>query len=256
MGIAGERDRLAALLPPPAQDLGVQRHPGVDLEDLPRLGQSAQHEPVLLLEITRVMRPGVLRPVADRVVDMGEDLEGVEPGDQHGGLGQVGAQDPGRVLVAEAVGELDEAGPGRRGVHRGEHAVEAARTEQGGRPVRMPVGFAQLDAGQDTEAGKALTAAVKAAQVAVEVERRRGQHAVADPGLPVVRHQPEQVGPEGPGGEVGVLGERHRRQADLHRAPAGALHRPGQGIPGPLAVHVAVGGQGDGSGFRRWLSHG
>jgi hypothetical protein len=188
VGIAGEGDRLAALLPPPAQDLGVQRHPGVDLEDLPRLGQGAQHEPVLILEITRVMRPGVLRPVADRVVDVGEDLEGVEPGDQRGGLGQVRAQDPGRVLVAEAVGDLGEAAPGRRGVHRGEHPVEAARTEQGDGPVRMPVGFAQLDAGQDPQAGKALTAAVKAAEVAVEVERRRGQHPVADPGLPVVRH--------------------------------------------------------------------
>jgi len=60
----------------------------------------------------------------------------------------------------------------------------------------MPVRFAQLDPGQDAEAGKARTAMVKTAEVALEVERRRGQHAVAKPGLPVVRHEVEQVRPE------------------------------------------------------------
>jgi hypothetical protein len=256
VGVAGEGDRPAALLPPPGEDLGVQRHPGVDLEGLARLGQVTQHLAVLILEVFRVMRPGVVRPVTDRVVDVGEDLEGVEPGDQRGRFREIGAQDPGRVLAAEAVGELGEAGPGRRRVHRGEDAVEAAGAEQGSDPVGMPVGFAQFDAGQDSEAGKASTAAVKAAEVAVEVERRRGQHAVADSGLPVVWNQLKQVGPEGPGGEVGVLGERHRGQADLHRALAGALHRPGEGVPRPLAVHVAVGGQDAGPGARCRFCHG
>jgi hypothetical protein len=58
------------------------------------------------------------------------------------------------------------------------------------------VGFAQLDAGQDAEVGKALAAAAQAAEVPVQVERRRSQHAVDDPGLPVVRHQLKQVWPE------------------------------------------------------------
>jgi hypothetical protein len=118
------------------------------------------------------------------------------------------------------------------------------------------VGFAQLDAGQDAEAGKALTAAAQAVEVPGQVERRRSQHAVDDPGLPVVRHQLKQVGPEGPGGEVGVLGERHHGQADLHRALAGALHRSREGVPRPLAVHVAIGGQDDGPGIRCCVSHG
>jgi hypothetical protein len=254
--VAGEGDGLTALLPPPAQDLGVQRHPGVDLEGLARLGQGPQHVPVLILEVVGVMRFGVCRPVADRVVDVGEDVERVEGADQRGGLRQVTAQHPVRGLVAEAVGDLGEPGSGRRGVHRGEHPVEAAVAQQGGGPGRVPVRFAQLDAGQDAEGGKALTAAAQAVEVPVQVERRRGQHAVADPGLPVVRHQREQVGPEGPGSEVGVLGERHRGQADLHRALAGALHRPGQGVPRPLAVHVAIGGQVDGPGLRCCLTHG
>jgi hypothetical protein len=89
VGVAGEGDRLTALLPPPVQDAGVQRHPGVDLEGLARVSQGPQHVPVLFLEIIRVMRSGVLRPVTDRVVDVGEDVEGVEAGDQRGGLRQV-----------------------------------------------------------------------------------------------------------------------------------------------------------------------
>jgi hypothetical protein len=89
MGVAGEGDRLAALLPPPLQDAGVQRHPGVDLEGLARVGQGPQDVSVLILEVVRVMRFSVLRPVADRVVDVGEDVEGVEAGDQRGGLRQV-----------------------------------------------------------------------------------------------------------------------------------------------------------------------
>ena len=256
MGVAGEGDRLAAHQPPPAQNRGVQRHPGVDLEGLARLGPGPQHVPVLILEVVRVMRFGVLRPVTDGVVDVGEDVEAVEAGDQRGRLRQVTAQHPVRGLVAEAVGDLGEAAPGRRRVHRGEDPVEAARAEQGSRPACMPVRFAQFDAGQDTEPWKTLAAPVKAAEVAVEVERRRGEHAVDDAGLPVVRHQLKQVGPEGPGGEVGVLGERHHGQADLHRALAGALHRPGEGVPGPLAVHVAIGGQNDWSGLRCCLGHG
>jgi len=255
VGIAGEGDRLAALLPPPGQHPGVQRHPGIDLEGLARVGQGPQHVPVLVLEVVRVMRSGVWRPVADGVVDVGEDVERLEAADQRGGFRQVTAQHPVRGLVAEAVGDLGEAPAGRRGVHRGEDPVETAVAEQGSRPRRVPVRFAQLDAGQDAQAGEAFTAAAQAAEVPVQVERRRGQHAVADPGLPVVRHQREQVGPERPGGEVGVLGERHHGQADLHRALAGAFHRAGQRVPRPLAVHVAVGGQDEGSGIWRCLCH-
>ncbi len=174
----------------------MQRHPGIDLEGLARGGQGPQHVPVLILEVVRVMRFGVVRPVADRVIDVGEDVEGVEAGDQRGGFRQVAAQYPVRGLLAEAVRDLGEAGAGRCGVHRGEHPVEAAIAQQGGGSSGVPVGFAQLDAGQDAEAGKAFAAAAQAAEVPVQVERRRSQHAVDDPGLPVVRHQLKQVRPE------------------------------------------------------------
>jgi hypothetical protein len=196
MGIAGEGDRLAALLPPPVKHPGMQRHPGIDLEGLARGGQGPQHEPVLILEVVRVMRFGVVRPVADRVVDVGENVEGVERRHQRDGFRQIAAQHPVRGLLAEAVGDLGHASAGRRGVHRGEDTVETARAEQGSRPRRVPVRFAQLDAGQDAKPGEAFTAAAQAAEVPVQVERRRGEHAVDDPGLPVVRHQLQQVGPE------------------------------------------------------------
>jgi hypothetical protein len=74
-------------------------------------------------------------------------------------------------------------------VHRGEHPVEAAIAQQGGGPGGVPVGFAELDAGQDAEARKAFAAAAQAVEVPVQVERGRSQHAVDDPGLPVVRHE-------------------------------------------------------------------
>jgi hypothetical protein len=255
VGVAGEGDRPTALLPPPVQHPGMQRHPGVDLQGLARVGQGPQHVPVLSLEIVRVVGSGAVGPVTDRVVNVGEDIEGVEPGNQRRGLGQVVAQHLVRGLIAEAVGDLDEGGPGRRRVHRGEHPVEAALVQQASGLGRVPVGFAQLDAGQDAEAGKAFTAAAQAVQVPVQVERRRGQHAVAEPGLPIVGHQLQQVRPQGPGGEIGVLGERHRGQADLDRPLAGALHRPGEGVPRPLAVHVAIGGQDDGLGIRCCRCH-
>jgi hypothetical protein len=255
VGIAGEGDRLAALLPPPVQHPRMQRHPGIDLEHLARVGQRPQHLPVLLLEVVRVVRFGIRRPGADRVVDVGEHVEGVEGRDQRRGFRQVAAQHLVGGLVAEAIGDLGEARSVRRGVDRGEHAVETALAEQGGGPHRVPVRFAQFDPGQDAEAGEAFTAMAQAVEVPVQVERRWGQHAVANPGLPVVRHQGKQVGPERPGGEVGVLGERHRGQPDLDRPLAGALHRSRERVPGPLAVHVAVGGQGKGSGMRYCLGH-
>jgi len=104
----------------------VQRHPGVDLEDLARVGQGPQHVPVLIREVVRVRGWGVVRPVADRIVDVSEDVEGIEAGDQRGGLRQVVAEHLVSGQIPEAVGDLDEAGPGRRGVHRGKHPVEAA----------------------------------------------------------------------------------------------------------------------------------
>jgi hypothetical protein len=110
VGVAGEGNGLAAFLPPSGEDLGMQRHPGIDFEDLPGVGQGPQQVPVLILELARVEGAGVARPVADRVIDVGEDLEGVEPADQRGGFGQVVAQ-------------------------------------QGRGPAAVPVGFAQLDAG-------------------------------------------------------------------------------------------------------------
>src|SRR5205807_6914810 len=48
-------------------------------------------------------------------------------------------------------------------------------------------------------------------------------------------------------GEVGVLGERDRGQADLLRLAAGGLHVAPRGVPGELRVDVEVGRRGDGS---------
>ena len=104
-----------------------------------------------IAKISRVMRLGVGRPVADRVVDMGEDVEGIEGGDQRGGFRQVAAQHLSGRLLAEAIGDLGEADPGRRGMHRGKHPVKTAVAEQRSGPVRVPVGFAKLDPGQDAQ---------------------------------------------------------------------------------------------------------
>jgi hypothetical protein len=75
----------------PGTGCGSRGLRGVDFEGLAGAGQGPQHVAVLILEVVRVEGLGVSRPVADRVVDVGEDLEGVEPADQRGGFGQVGA---------------------------------------------------------------------------------------------------------------------------------------------------------------------
>jgi hypothetical protein len=143
----------------------MQRHPGIDLEDLARVGQGPQHVPVLMLEVVRVVRFGVLRPVTDRVVDVGEDVEVVEAVNQRGGFRQVVAQHLVSGLIPEVVGNLAEASLGRRGMHRGEDPVEAALAEQGSGPRRVPVRFPQFNPGQDAKAGKALAAAAQAVEV-------------------------------------------------------------------------------------------
>jgi hypothetical protein len=123
------------------------------------------------------------------------------------------------------VADFQEApGAGRPGVHRAEHAVEAAgqqRAQLGCVPVRL----AELHTGQDPQGGIAVPALVERRPVALDVERSAEQD-------PVARHRP--------GGVVDVLGEGDRGQPQLDRPGAGAGHVAAGGVPGPLAVHVPV----------------
>src|SRR3954447_23671941 len=105
----------------------------------------------------------------------------------------------------------------------------------------MPVRFAELDTGQDPQLGELAAAALQALQVALDVEGLAEERAAGRDAATDARRYLGAV--KLPRGEVRVLGERHGRQPDLHGAGAAGPHVPARRVPGPLAVHVAIGRQ-------------
>src|SRR5258707_12054532 len=118
----------------------------------------------------------------------------------------------------------------RDAMNRAEDTVELTGGEDGGGFLRVEVGLAELDSGEDPEAGEERAAAFDGLQIAGDVELVL---ALVD------------------GDEVGVVGERDGGQAVLHRLPAGGLHVASRGIPPPLAWDVAVGKLGASGGVDR-----
>jgi hypothetical protein len=106
----------------------------------------------------------------------------------------------------------------------------------------MPVRFAHFQSAEDAQVRALLTAACDRLQVAGGVERgwcqqsvRVGERREMVRGVRTFEFDP-------PHGVVQVLGEGDRWQPDLHRAGAGQFHRAHRlCIPGPFAVHMAVG---------------
>ena len=110
----------------------------------------------------------------------------------------------------------------------------------------VPVGFPDLQSGEDPQAGEEVAAPLDRLQVAGDVEPgghhpafgvARGHHRVRGVQVPqrVRVHRPDRV--------VQVLGEGDRGQSERGGAGARALHRPVLRVPGPLAVDVGVGRQ-------------
>ena len=88
-----------------------------------------------------------------------------------------------------------------------------------GRAGRPQVGLADLDAGEDAQLGKALTAVVQDPEVARDVEQ-------VHPGVPVrVQACRADLVTVGPGGEVQVVGEGYPGQAGSTHTPLGSARR-------------------------------
>jgi len=125
-------------------------------------------------------------------------------------------------------------------VHRPEHPVELAGSENLRDLVAVPVRLAELKTGEDSQLREALAALIYGGQVADGVEGRRGEHSlvVAETleqvvGFEIVEgHSPDRV--------VEMLGEGDGRQAEFDRAGARRHHVTVGRVPRPLAVHVAV----------------
>jgi len=99
-----------------------------------------------------------------------------------------------------------------------------------------------LQAAEDAQARKPFPARLDRRQVPVRVEARRGQL----PGR--IGQRGETVGriltlEATVNTVVAMFGEGDPRQPEGDRLLARALRRPDRRIPGPLAMHMAVGGQ-------------
>ena len=121
------------------------------------------------------------------------------------------------------------------GVQRAEHPLEGRRCQDAGDAAREQVRLARLDAGEDPQVREPVAAALDVREVALDVERLR-VGAGGDRDARVVT-----AVAVAPGGEVDVLGERDRRDAERDRPLAAPLHRRlERGVPGPLGVDVVV----------------
>ena len=96
MCVTAKRDCCSAFLLPPANDLCVKRHLGVDLQCPTGVGKCSQCVPKFILEGVRIIRPGLRWPVANRVVDVRENAEDVATDVEVGQLEQVLTNDLGR----------------------------------------------------------------------------------------------------------------------------------------------------------------
>jgi hypothetical protein len=107
--------------------------------------------------------------------------------------------------------------------------------------------LAGFDTGEDAQVREHAPASFDTGQVSLDVDRVhpftlgdlrrdiRGLRDIARGGRVVV---------VAPLGEIDMLGERDRRQADLDRAAAGLFHRRvDAGVPGEFGVHVIIGGK-------------
>src|SRR5699024_2807368 len=135
------------------------------------------------------------------------------------------------------------------GVEGAEDAVEAREVQLSARGLGAQVGLTELEAGADPQLRERGAAALDALDVAVDVEAGHGDQAVGGEQVALVLG--EVLGGGVPGVlEVEVLGEEQRRHADADGEGAGGLHGAAgggvgaAGVPGELAVHVAVCGEG------------
>jgi hypothetical protein len=120
---------------------------------------------------------------------------------------------------------------------RSQHAVKARPGDQLSGFAAVQMGLAHFDTWEDPQVGETVATALKALEVAGDIERFGDKRAVPDvcpkPGSYMFTVH-------SPGGKVDVLCERQRLQAELARPTAGAFHVPAGSVPGPLTVDVPV----------------
>ncbi len=184
-----------------------------------------------------------------RVVEVGDDLVRAVGRDLGGDLGEVLPDHLVRREAAEHRVRFDAVVAQLEGVERADDPVEGGEVELGAGRVGAQPGLAELEARPDRELGECGAAAVDLLEIAVDVEARHRHHAVLADQVPLVGG--EVLGVREPGVlEVEVLGEEQRGQSDFHGPCAGRTHGAARGgvraagVPGELAVDVAVGGKG------------
>ena len=141
-------------------------------------------------------------------------------------------------------------------VERADDAVEGGEVELGAGGVEPQARLAELEAGADPQLREVGAAAVDLLEIAVDVEARHRDHAVLPHQVPLMVGEVLEVREPGVL-EVEVLGEEQRGQPDLDGPRAGRAHGAARGgvraagVPGELAVDVAVGGEAGGKGGHR-----
>src|SRR5258708_7351812 len=158
VGVAPERDRRPAFFAPPADGLRAEPPAGVDLQCPVTVSKRSQGVTELILERVRIERSGPGRPVADRVVDVGENGEHIGACDQAGDLGQVRPDDLGRWPLAVQVRPFEEPLAGRQEVQGTEYAAELPGVEQFRGDVTVLMWFAEFHSGDDAKVRKLVAA--------------------------------------------------------------------------------------------------
>lgn len=229
------------LLGPPARHPRLQER-GAHLQRATAARDRAHRLPEAVLEPCHVQRPGTRGgPAAHRVVEVGDDVEARAAARHHDHLLEIGVDDVGGVVVLVQPPRLGALLADRERVQRPDHAVEGAEVDGAG-DVADEVRLPELDTGEDPQLRVRRPAPVDGGEIAVDLERRWPQPPVVHE-----RGEPSRVlRAREPALDVEVVGDGERGQADLDGTGAGARHRArgrrprAAGVPGPLAVHVAV----------------
>src|SRR5207248_11796130 len=209
VGVAAVLHGLPPHLAPPANHRDVRAEKptagGVHLEHTPCPRGGAQDGADLRLEILLPIRRSVLWPVALRIVEVRERLEGLAALDHGQDLSEVVPACRSKVdtRTFPQLARVDRLAAELDAVDRTQNVVEASRPKNRRRLFREPVGFAELDSAQDPQPGEPGAASIDGVEITYDVDA-----------VLVWMHLHK----------VGVVGESDRGQTQLDRPFAAALH--------------------------------